>query len=41
MEAANADGDAEDAALLEVLQDQGPRLDESQSPTAGRRFTRA
>jgi (E)-4-hydroxy-3-methylbut-2-enyl-diphosphate synthase len=37
MEAANADGDEEDAALLSAIK---PRLDEEVSPTAGRRFTR-
>jgi (E)-4-hydroxy-3-methylbut-2-enyl-diphosphate synthase len=38
LEKAGADGDAEDAELLSVI---GPRLDEADSPTAGRRFTRA
>jgi (E)-4-hydroxy-3-methylbut-2-enyl-diphosphate synthase len=38
LEKAGADGDAEDAELLAVI---GPRLDEADSPTAGRRFTRA
>jgi (E)-4-hydroxy-3-methylbut-2-enyl-diphosphate synthase len=37
MEAEAADGDAEDDALLEAIR---PKLDESASPTAGRRFTR-
>src|SRR4051794_30659252 len=37
LEKAGADGDAEDAELLSVI---GPRLDEAESPTAGRRFTR-
>jgi (E)-4-hydroxy-3-methylbut-2-enyl-diphosphate synthase len=41
MEAANADGDDEDAALLDVLESPARRLDEADSPTAGRRFTRA
>jgi (E)-4-hydroxy-3-methylbut-2-enyl-diphosphate synthase len=37
LEAANADGEEEDAALLSAIK---PRLDEAVSPTAGRRFTR-
>jgi (E)-4-hydroxy-3-methylbut-2-enyl-diphosphate synthase len=37
LEAANADGEAEDAALLSAIK---PALDEDVSPTAGRRFTR-
>jgi (E)-4-hydroxy-3-methylbut-2-enyl-diphosphate synthase len=37
LEKAGADGEAEDAELLSVI---GPRLDEADSPTAGRRFTR-
>jgi (E)-4-hydroxy-3-methylbut-2-enyl-diphosphate synthase len=37
LEAANADGEEEDAALLSAIK---PRLDEEVSPTASRRFTR-
>jgi (E)-4-hydroxy-3-methylbut-2-enyl-diphosphate synthase len=37
LEAANADGEDEDAALLSAIK---PRLDEEVSPTASRRFTR-
>jgi (E)-4-hydroxy-3-methylbut-2-enyl-diphosphate synthase len=38
LEAAKQDGEAEEAELLDII---SPRLDEGQSPTAGRRFTRA
>ena len=38
LEAAAADDDAADASLLSAIK---PRLDEADSPTAGRRFTRA
>ncbi|MFN8131501.1 MAG: flavodoxin-dependent (E)-4-hydroxy-3-methylbut-2-enyl-diphosphate synthase [Solirubrobacteraceae bacterium] len=38
LEAAKQDGDAEEAELLDIIR---PALDEGQSPTAGRRFTRA
>ncbi len=42
MEAAKADGEAEDAELLSIISPrEGVKLDESASPTAGRRFTRA
>ena len=42
MEAAKADGEAEDAELLSIISPRdGVKLDESASPTAGRRFTRA
>jgi len=41
MEAAKADGDAEDAELLSIISPrEGVKLDEAVSPTAGRRFTR-
>ena len=38
MEAAKQDGEAEEAEMLDIIR---PALDEQQSPTAGRRFTRA
>jgi len=42
MEAAKADGEAEDAELLSIISPrEGVKLDEAASPTAGRRFTRA
>jgi (E)-4-hydroxy-3-methylbut-2-enyl-diphosphate synthase len=40
MEAAAAD-DSDDTSLLDVVAPERQRLDEAQSPVAGRRFTRA
>jgi (E)-4-hydroxy-3-methylbut-2-enyl-diphosphate synthase len=41
MEAAAADDEQADAELLSVIDPERPRLDEEQSPVAGRRFSRA